>query len=99
MAGRLCDKYHNLMSWLKCGFTIRVMCPNNAEEDGLGRMPVSLIFRQSWVLSSSLAKHSFVAIGNESISTAILSLLLMLVGQLSFTAERMCAKYWFTALV
>ena len=37
-------------------------------------------------------------IGHEIISTAILSLPLIQVGQLSVTGERMCIKYWLTAL-
>ena len=35
-------------------------------------------------------QHSFVEIGHDIISTAILSLLLTQVGQLSVTGERMC---------
>ena len=39
-------------------------------------------------------QHSFVEIGHEIISTAILSLQLLQEGQLSVTGERMCTKYW-----
>ena len=39
-------------------------------------------------------QHSFVEIGHQIISTAILSLLLIQEGQLSVTGERMCTKYW-----
>ena len=39
-------------------------------------------------------KHSFVEIGHEIISTAILSPPLIQEGQLSVTGERMCTKYW-----
>ena len=46
--------------------------------------------------TSGLAKHSFVEIGHEIISTAILSLQLIQVGQLSVTGERMCSIYWLT---
>ena len=42
------------------------------------------------------AKPSYVEIGHEIISTAIISLPLIKVGQLSFTGERMCTKYWLT---
>ena len=35
-------------------------------------------------------------IGHEIISTAILSIPLIQVGQLSVTGERMCTKYWLT---
>ena len=41
-------------------------------------------------------QHSFVKIGHEIISTAILSLPLIQVGQLSVIGERMCTKYWLT---
>ena len=44
-----------------------------------------------------LRQHSFVKIGHEIISTAILSLPLIQVGQLSVTGKRMCTKYWLTA--
>ena len=44
-----------------------------------------------------LEKHSFMEIGHEIISTAIVSLLLIQVGQLSVTGERMCSIYWLTA--
>ena len=37
-------------------------------------------------------QHSFAEIGHEIISTAILSLPLIQVGQLSITGERMCTK-------
>ena len=40
-------------------------------------MRIRLVFRQSRVRSSSRAKHYFVAIGHEIVSTAILSLLLI----------------------
>ena len=39
-------------------------------------------------------QHSFVDIGHEIISTAILSLLLIQEGQLSVTCERMCTECW-----
>ena len=38
-------------------------------------------------------QHSFVEIGREIISTAILSLPLIQEGQLPVTGERMCTKY------
>ena len=38
----------------------------------------------------------FVEIGHEMISIAILSLLLIQVGQLSVTGKRVCTKYWLT---
>ena len=41
-------------------------------------------------------QHSFMEIGHEIISTAILFLLLIQVGQLSVTGERMCTNYWLT---
>ena len=44
-------------------------------------------------------QHSFVEIGHEIISTAILSKLLIQVGHLSVTGEWMCTKYWLTAYV
>ena len=44
-----------------------------------------------------LRQHSFMGIGHEIISMAILSLPLFQVGQLSITRERMCTKYWLTA--
>ena len=37
---------------------------------------------------------SFMEIGHEIISTAVLSLPLILEEQLSVTGERMCTKYW-----
>ena len=37
-----------------------------------------------------IRKHAFMEIDHEIISTAILSLPLIQVGQLSFTGERMC---------
>ena len=39
---------------------------------------------------SSVRQHSFVEIGHEIISTAILFIPLIQVGQLSVTGERMC---------
>ena len=45
----------------------------------------------------SVRQHCFVEIGHEIISTAILSQLLIEVGQLSVSSERMCTKYWLTA--
>ena len=42
----------------------------------------------------SVQQHSFVEIGHEIISTAILSLPLIQVRQLSVTGEKMCTKYW-----
>ena len=39
-------------------------------------------------------QHSFVEIGHEISATAIFSLPLFQVRQLSFTGERMCTKYW-----
>ena len=43
------------------------------------------------------AKQSFMEIGDEILSTAILSLPLSQVEQLSVTGERMCTKYWLTS--
>ena len=43
-------------------------------------------------------QHSFVEIGHEILSTVILSLPLIQVGQLSVTGERMYTKYWLIAL-
>ena len=42
-------------------------------------------------------QYSFMEIGHEIISMAILSLLLSQVGQLSVTGERMCTKNWLIA--
>ena len=42
-------------------------------------------------------QHSMMEIGHEIIPMAILSLLLIQVGQLSVTCERMCTKYWLIA--
>ena len=47
------------------------------------------------ILGSS--KTYFVETGHEILSFAILSLLLIQVGQLSVTGERMYTKYWITA--
>ena len=41
-------------------------------------------------------QHTFVAIGHVIISTAILPLPLIQIGQLSVTGERMYTKYWLT---
>ena len=49
------------------------------------------------VARSHMQQHSCLEIGHDIISAAILSLLLIQVGQLSFTDERMCTKYWLTA--
>ena len=57
------------------------------------RMRVRLVFRRSRVRSSGPAKHYFVDIGDEMISTAILPLPLIQIGELSVTGERMCIKY------
>ena len=46
--------------------------------------------KHSWV------KH-FVEIGHEIVYTAILSILLIQVGQLSVSGERMCTEYWLNA--
>ena len=42
-------------------------------------------------------QHSFVEIGHEIMSKAILSLPLIPVGKLSVTRKRMCTKYWLIA--
>ena len=44
-------------------------------------------------------QHSFLEIGHEIISTAILPVPLIQVGQLSVSGQRMCTKYWLTAEV
>ena len=41
-------------------------------------------------------QHSFMETGHEIISTAILYLPLIQVGQLSVTGQRMCTQYWLT---
>ena len=43
-------------------------------------------------------KCSFIEMGHDIFSTAIHSLALMQVGQLSVTGERMCTEYWLTIL-
>ena len=43
-----------------------------------------------------IRQYSFMEIGPEIISTAILSLPLIQVGQLSVTGGRICTKYWLT---
>ena len=48
---------------------------------------------QPQVRSSSSAKHSFVGIVHEIISTDILSLPLIQIGQFSVTGERRCIKH------
>ena len=45
----------------------------------------------------SVRQHPCMEIGHEIISTAIHPLLLIQVGQLSVTGERMCTKHWLTA--
>ena len=55
----------------------------------LSWMRIRLVFRRLRVRSSSL-QHYFVEMGHEIISTAILSLLMIQVRQLSITGERMC---------
>ena len=72
-----------------CSFKIKRICTNSF-------LVVRLVFRRSRVRSSGPAKHSFVKIGHEIFSTAIISLLLIQVGQLSVTCERMGTKYWLT---
>ena len=42
-------------------------------------------------------QHSFVEVGHEIISKAILSLPLIQVRQLSVAGKKMCTKYWLTA--
>ena len=42
------------------------------------------------MLDPPVGQHSFVEMGHEIISTAIFSLALTQVGQLSVTGERMC---------
>ena len=54
-----------------------------------GWMHVRLVFMRSRA-GFSVRQHSFVEMGHEIISTAILSLALIQVGQLSVTGERMC---------
>ena len=49
-------------------------------------------------LDPPVRQHSFVVIGHEIISTAILALPLIQLGQLAVTGERMCTKYWLTRL-
>ena len=46
--------------------------------------------------AAAVLQHSFVEIGYEIISTAILPLLLIQIGQLLVTGQRMCTKYWLT---
>ena len=43
-----------------------------------------------------IRQYSFMEIGPEIISTAVLSLPLIQVGQLSVTGERICTKSWLT---
>ena len=43
----------------------------------------------------AVRQHSFMGIGYEMISRAILPLLLFRVGQLSITGQKMYTKYWF----
>ena len=59
---------------------------------GLGRMRVRLVC--SGGFDPHIRQHSFVEIGYEIISTAILPLPLIHEGQLSVTSENMCTKYW-----
>ena len=42
-------------------------------------------------------KYIYFEIGHGILSRAILSLLLIYVGQLSVAGERMCTEYWLTA--
>ena len=48
------------------------------------------LFSWSRGLDPPVRQHSFVDMGHEIISTAILSLALIQVGQLSVTGERVC---------
>ena len=41
-----------------------------------------------------IRQHSFVEIGHEKVSTAILSLPLIQEGQFSVTGKMVCTKYW-----
>ena len=59
----------------------------------LDRKHVRLACKQPRVRSPRLA-HSFMEIGHEKISTAILLLPLIQKEQLSITGERMYTKYW-----
>ena len=43
----------------------------------------------------AVRQHSLTGIGHEIISRAILPLLLLRVGQLSITGQKMYTKYWF----
>ena len=70
-----------------------------SEAAGLGS---SVAYASDWYSGSRrfnppVRQHSCLEIGHDIISAAILSLLLIQVGQLSFTDERMCTKYWLTA--
>ena len=61
----------------KTGSGSSVRCASARRADGRGFDP-------------RIRQHAFVEIGHEIISTAILSLPLIQVGQLSVTGERMC---------
>ena len=64
---------------------------------------IRMIFYMGWHIENSLvfgflvsipmsSKHSFISIGYEIFSTAILSILLIKVGHLTVTGERMCSE-------
>ena len=74
-----------IVTVLLAGTGSLVRCASTWHADGCGFDP-------------PLWQHSSVEIGHEIISTAILSLPLIQVGQLSVTGERMCTYYWLTCL-
>ena len=66
------------------------------EQTGCGSLVgcASARYADSRGFDPQVRQHSFMEIGHEIISTAILFLALIQEGQLSVTGERICTKYW-----
>ena len=81
---------------------IRARVRQNLQDDA-ARPGSSVRHASSWYSDGHVfdppvrQKHTFLDIDHEIISTAILSLRLIQLGQLSVTDKRICTEYWLTA--
>ena len=90
-----CFRNFNGSVWLQVGIAKMSLCYTSGPGCSVGC--ASDWYSEGCGFDHPIRQHSFVEIGHEIISMAILSLPLIQVGQFSVTGERMCTKYWLTA--
>ena len=88
----LADRFQNVTQLNKIYFTPGIKHEIAGHGSPIGGASAS--YEDGRRFDSHIWQHSFVQIGHEIISKAILSLPLIQEGQLSVTGERMCTKYW-----